>query len=139
VFGALLAMLTVALTASAQNTDPMQTLKDTLSGSGQQGGVLQGILGNGKGTGKESDRKLETPETVKPPDQSDLIERNIKTRDGRILRQFNEDPELRADDSVMIEIRSIDDICERNAQGRNPQNVVGNQNKGAAGPNGANA
>ena len=144
VFGALLVLLSVGLTASAQTTDPMQALKDSLSGGGQQGGVLQGILGNGTGTGKKSDKKLENPETVQPPDETDQIQRNIKTRDGRILRQFNEDPELRADDSVMIEMRSIDDVCSHNNLGLLPQNGNGNQNNapngvpGAPGANGAN-
>src|ERR1700690_415030 len=121
-FGALLVLLSVGLAASAQTNDPMQALKDTLSGGGQ-GGVLQGILGNGNGSGKQSDKKLENPDTVQQPqDDSDQIQRNIKTKDGRILRQFNEDPELRADDSVMIEMRSIDEICSRNTMGLLPQN-----------------
>jgi protein involved in polysaccharide export with SLBB domain len=132
-------MLSVGLSASAQTTDPMQALKDTLSGGGQQGGILQGVLGNGTGTGKKSDKKLETPETVQPPsDQTDLTQKNIKTRDGRILRQFNEDPELRADDTVMIEMRSIDDVCNRNNLGLIPPNGVGNQNTGLNGVNGLN-
>ena len=34
--GALLVMLSVGLSASAQTSDPMQALKDTLSGSGSR-------------------------------------------------------------------------------------------------------
>src|ERR1700677_888529 len=97
-------IFSAALTASAQTTtDPLQALKDTLGGdqtSSSGGGLLQGILGNGNQGTNKTDKKLENPETVRPPPENkDLIERDIKTRDDRILRQFNEDPELRADDS----------------------------------------
>jgi protein involved in polysaccharide export with SLBB domain len=129
-----LAALCAALAASAQTSDPLQTLKDTLSGTGQQNGVLQNVLSNTSRNGKKTDKPLDTPETVMPPeDQKDYTERNIKTRDGRILRQVNEDPELRPDDSVMIEMRSVDDICERYNLGPNApqQNNPGGQN-GAA-------
>ena len=47
------------------------------------------------------------------PNQKDITEKDIKTRDGRTLRQFNEDPELRPDDSVTIELRAVDDVCVR--------------------------
>jgi len=43
---ALLVLISSALTASAQNSDPIQALKDTLSGGDQGGGLLQGVLGN---------------------------------------------------------------------------------------------
>src|SRR5580658_10046084 len=140
-FGAMLVMLSVGLPASAQtNSDPLQALKDTLSGgSSQQGSILQGVLGDTSGTGKKSDKKLESPETVQPPSIEDMTERNIKTRDGRILRQMNEDPELRADDPVMIEIRTIDDVCDHNNAGLPPQNGVNNQNNPPNGANGATA
>src|SRR5580658_9069600 len=105
-FWAFLVMFSAGLTASAQTTsDPLQALKDTLTGGDQQGSILQGVLGNGNGTGKKTDKKLESPETILPPANEDLTEKNIKTRDGRILRQLNEDPELRADDTLMIEMR----------------------------------
>ena len=51
---------------------------------------------------------MPTPERSK-----DITRPRIKTRDGRILRQFDEDPELRADDTVMIEMTPVDDICNR--------------------------
>jgi protein involved in polysaccharide export with SLBB domain len=138
-FAALLIALSAALAASAQTSDPLQTLKDTLSGSGQQSGVLQDVLSNSSRNGKKTDKRLDTPETVQPPqDQKDYTERNIKTRDGRVLRQFNEDPELRPDDSVMIEMRSVDDLCERYNLGPNTaqQNNANNQ---PGSLNGANA
>ncbi len=137
-FGALLLMLSVGLTASAQTTDPMQALKDTLSGSGQQGGILQGIIGGENGTGKKTDKKLENPETIQPPENQDFIQKNIKTRDGRILRQVNEDPELRPDDTIMIELRTIDEVCKRNNNGFLPPNMAGNQLNAPGGLNGVN-
>jgi len=91
----LLLLVSAALTASAQSDDPLQAIKDSLTGGGGQdnGGLLQGVLGNGSQNGvKKTDKKLENPETVYPPTNQDFTERNIKTRDGRILRQFNEDP-----------------------------------------------
>jgi protein involved in polysaccharide export with SLBB domain len=134
--GASLIALSAALTASAQSgEDPLQALKETLSGD-QQNGALQDVLGNTSRTGKKTDKKLESPETVRPPqDQKDIVERNIKTRDGRTLRQLNEDPELRPDDSVMIEIRSVDDICERYNLGPNSfqQNGNGGQSSSSGG------
>ena len=54
------------------------------------------------------------PETVQPRRRSDGIRTGSerrKTPDGRILRQSNEDPELRADDSVLIEMVPLDDMC----------------------------
>ncbi|HEX4153896.1 MAG TPA: SLBB domain-containing protein [Steroidobacteraceae bacterium] len=112
---AFLALSWLPLAGSAQSTqDSLQALKDTL-GNGQQSGVLQDILGGGTQNGKKTEKKLETPETVRPPPENNqpIIDRDIKTPDDRFLRQMNQDPELRAGDSVMIEVRSIDEVCER--------------------------
>ena len=54
--GALLVMLSVGLTASAQTQDQLQALKDTLSPDSQSS-ILQGVLGKGDGTGKKTDNK----------------------------------------------------------------------------------
>ena len=96
ILGVFAVIFSAALTASAQTTtDPLQALKDTLGGD-QQGGVLQDILGQGQNNDKKTDKKLESPQSVMPaPNQKDITEKDIKTRDGRTLRQFNEDPELR--------------------------------------------
>ena len=143
--GALLVLLSFGLTASvrSQNSDPIQALKDSLSGDQQGGGLLQGILGNGNGTNKKTDQKLQTPETIQTQSDrtNDLYDKfnGQKTRDGRILRQMNEDPELRADDTVLIEMNSVDDICTRygNGPGAQTTNNPNNPNP-AAGPAGAN-
>jgi protein involved in polysaccharide export with SLBB domain len=143
VLSASLLLFTAVLTASAQNSDPIQSIKDALTGGGQEGGLLQGVLGNGAQGAKKTDKKLENPETVVPPPNQDFTQRDIKTRDGRVLRQFNEDPELRADDAVMIEIRPIEEVCQRfnlgpNAIQNNGQNPVNPANP-AISANGANS
>src|ERR1700688_4069287 len=108
--GAVLLVLSMGLAASAQTptADQLQALKDL--SPDQQNAILQGIKGNG--TGKKTDPRLKTPETVLQ--STDLSDNAKKTRDGRILRQSDEDPELRADDTVVIEMTSLDDICNRN-------------------------
>jgi polysaccharide biosynthesis/export protein len=108
-----------AVAAHGQTEDPLQALKDSLSGD-QSGSLLQGVLGKGDGTGKKTDKKLESPETVQSRSEQsakDLLDKSsrTKTRDGRILRQGDEDPELRADDTVLIELTPVEDICARYA------------------------
>jgi polysaccharide biosynthesis/export protein len=137
---ALLVLLSIGLTASAQNQseDPMQALKDVLS-QGQQGSVLQDVL-KGNGTGKKTDQKLNTPETTqqkRDQNTTDLFEKanKEKTRDDRVLRQLNEDPELRADDTVLIDMASLGDICVRfGLGGPNSSNAPNSNNL----PNGSN-
>jgi polysaccharide export outer membrane protein len=147
ILGVLAVIFSAALTASAQTTtDPLQALKETLGGD-QDNSALQGILGQGQNSDKKTDKKLENPQTVMPPmNQKDITEKNIKTRDGRILRQLNEDPELRPDDSVMVELRSVDDVCVRYNLGPEAlQNaaIAANQNIPSSGgplaPTGVNA
>jgi len=136
---AALVVLSIGLSASAQtqNSDPIQALKDSLT-QGDQGSILQGVLGNGTndGSDKKTDKKLQNPETMQPKTNEDLLEKNIKTRDGRILRQMNEDPELRADDLVVLEVRTIDDICDHATQMPNSLNNGNNQNGLPGGTNG---
>jgi polysaccharide biosynthesis/export protein len=142
---ALLVLLSVGLSASVQSQteDPIQALKDSLT-QDSQGSVLQSVLGKGDGTGKKTDQKLNSPETVqaKSKQQLDLLDNanKGKTRDGRILRQSNEDPELRADDTVLIEMTSVEDICTRSENGSGVLNSGNGANPGggANGANGAN-
>jgi polysaccharide biosynthesis/export protein len=143
---ALLVFLSLSLTASvhSQTEDTIQALKDSLSQGGSgQGSILENILGSGKGTKNKTDQKLETPETVQQKrDQStDLLERanKEKTRDDRILRQSNEDPELRADDTVLIDVTSLDDICTRFGLGLIGPNSNNGPNSGTGGPGNNNA
>ncbi len=134
--GALLVMLSVGLTASAQTQDQLQALKDTLSPDSQSS-ILQGVLGKGDGSGKKTDSKLKTPETVSPnPEETkDFIRRNQKTRDGRILRQYDEDPELRTDDTVMVEMILLEDLCNRIGFAPGGQNYNGNNPNAGPGAN----
>jgi protein involved in polysaccharide export with SLBB domain len=120
-----LVLLSIGLTASAQNQsdDTLQTLKNSMSPD-QQSSILQSILGKEGGSTK-TDAKLKTPETVQPKTDQErqlLNEKNEKTRDGRILRQSNEDPELRADDTVVIDATPLEDVCSRYGFGAGGQN-----------------
>src|SRR5271156_5068176 len=109
--GGLVLALSLGLAASAQtpSADQLQALKDSLSPD-QQSSILQGVLGKGNGTGKKTDEKLKTPETVQP--SLEMLEKPKKTRDGRFLRESDEDPELRADDTIMVEMTTLEDICK---------------------------
>ncbi len=143
--GALAALLAVCLAGSTQSqnqtSDTLQALKNSLSPD-QQGSILQQVLGKGNGTGQKTDQKLETPETVrsKTSEQLDMLqkERDQKSLDGRTLRQEDEDPELRADDTVLIELISLDEVCknvfDQNGDQNNPNGVNGKN--GAAGVTG---
>ena len=116
ILGAALVVLSIGFSASvrSQASDAIQSLKDSLSGD--KSSVLQGVLGK-DGTGKKTDKKLDLPDTVQQNpkesgDEKDKIESARKkgqTLDGRILRQLDEDPELRADDSVLIEIVPLEE------------------------------
>jgi polysaccharide biosynthesis/export protein len=142
--GALFVALSIGLAAptQSQNSDTLQALKNSLSPD-QQGSILQDVLGGkSNGTGKKTDQKLDSPETVRRKNgETDLFDRekNQKTLDGRTLRQFDEDPELRADDTVLIELISNDELCNNNNQSGDLNNNNGNNAKnGVNGVNGAN-
>lgn len=130
-------LLVFGACATAQNStqdqlDALQNLPPD-----QQGTLLQNVLGGrgngGNGTNK-SDNKLNVPNSVqqKNPmqDQLDLL-RKGKTADGRTLRQPNEDPELRPDDTVLIQLTPIEEIdCSNSAV-----NASANSNSGMSGNN----
>lgn len=134
VLWALLLLLSIGLSASAQNNtaDQLQALKDTLSPD-QQNSILQSVLGKGNGTGKKTDTKLKNPETIQPPNETLENFTKGKTRDGRILRQPGENPELRPDDFVLIEMHSVDELCARNRLLIAGQNNPNGTPSGAAG------
>jgi len=106
------ALLVVGLVSSAHTQTPeqLQALKDNLTPE-QQNALLQNSQGKGDGTGKTTDKKLNTPDTAVPntrdsTSQSEQIKKR-ETFDGRILRQYDENPELRADDMVLIELTPL--------------------------------
>jgi protein involved in polysaccharide export with SLBB domain len=86
--------------AQTSSTDALRALKNLPQDQ------LQTLIGNGDNTDKKTDSKLSTPETVQSRAAQDELdaEHLSKSVDGRTLRQAYEDPELRADDSVLIEL-----------------------------------
>jgi polysaccharide biosynthesis/export protein len=79
----------------------------------QQDSLLQSVLGKGDGTNnKKNDSELNMPETVERKNDrtgaTDKGAKSDKTIDGRTLRKSDEDPELRADDSVLIDLTPIE-------------------------------
>jgi len=144
--GAAALVLSIGLVsiAQTQTQDTLQALKDSLSPD-QQSSILQNVLGKGDGTGKTTNKKLDMPETMmeKTNEEKQPIHRikKVETYDGRILRQMDEDPELRADDSVIIDLTPIEqagpDLINGNQDNGNG-NGNGNGNNGANG-GGANA
>jgi polysaccharide biosynthesis/export protein len=109
--------LVIGTVAGAQvpSQDPLSALKNL--SPDQQQALLQSVLGNGDGTTKKNDSKLNTPETVERDERlGDQIKdaKKGKTLDGRILRQSDEDPELRADDTVLIDLTPIELVGTNN-------------------------
>jgi polysaccharide biosynthesis/export protein len=142
-FGAVLVLMLFSALAAAQNTtaDTLDQLKNGIP-QDQQDQLLQGLLGKGDigGTGKKTDNKLAMPNTVESTRaQSDLMDiaKRQKTLDGRVLRQPNEDPELRADDTVLIELTPIEDLdCTNNGLNEAANNANGSGTNGNANNNG---
>jgi polysaccharide biosynthesis/export protein len=135
--GLTLALLVFGTISVAQTptSDPINALK-SLS-SDQQDSLLQSVLGKSDGTGKKTDPRLNTPDTMQQRNgqMTDLQGKTIvrKTADGRILRIPDEDPELRADDTVLIDLTPIE--LARKTDATNSAN--GNNTSG--GGNAANA
>jgi len=139
--GAAAALLAVGLasTAQTQTADPLQALKDNLSPD-QQSSIMQSVLGKGDSSGKKTEKKLDTPDTMLDSEKTNEAKqpirriKKVETYDGRILRQMDEDPELRADDTVLIDLQPFgqagtDEGGQNNAGG----------NGGVSGANGAGA
>ena len=127
-------------------SDQLDQLKQNLSPEQQQ--ALQGAIGGtGAGGAIKTDPRLSMPNTVFPPNgQMGLypqVKKPRKTADDRILREFNEDPELRADDTVLIDLTPIEDLdCYLLRRPINPNNPNANNpdnaNLGNPGDNGLN-
>jgi protein involved in polysaccharide export with SLBB domain len=138
--GALLVVLLSIGAASAQNQsdETLQALKDSVP-QDQQNSILQQILGK-DGIGNNSqktDKQLSTPQTVQPGtnQQRDSIDiKDQKTSDGRVLRQLNQDPELRLDDTVLIDLIPLEEICGNRALAGQQNGNAGNNPSGP--PNG---
>src|SRR5271155_4253214 len=121
-FWALPLVFSLALSASGQNSpmDQVQALKDSIP-QDQQDSILQGILGKGSTSGKKTDQKLKTPETINQKPGQEEKGKKKETFDERVLRQNEEDPELRPDDTVMLELTPLEDMCRGLPVGPNAQ------------------
>jgi polysaccharide biosynthesis/export protein len=114
-FAAAIILVLIGALAGAQSPsstpDPLSLLKGL--SQDQQDALMQSVLGTGNGTTKKTDSQLSTPETVqKKNDRTggmglDTPDRN-KTLDGRNLRRTDENPELRAGDTVLIDLTPIE-------------------------------
>jgi hypothetical protein len=137
---ALLAILVGAVAlAQTPTSDQLNALKNMPKD--QQDALIQSVLGKSDGTGTKTDSKLNTPETVQPKtDQSNELLNKLKkgkTLDDRTLRQPNENPELRPDDTILIDLTPIDryrDVNSNYPNGANPNgNDSGNNGLGVNG------
>jgi polysaccharide export outer membrane protein len=104
-------LILIGAGVAAQTPSPSQDQLNILKNltQDQQDALLQSVLGKGDGTNKKTDSQLESPETVeKRNDRTGELEKEQikkdKTIDGRTLRKSDEDPELRADDYVLIDL-----------------------------------
>jgi protein involved in polysaccharide export with SLBB domain len=134
--GLALVLLVTGTIAGAQtstsSSDPMSALKN-LSGD-QQDSLLQSVLGKTDGTGRKVDPRLAEPDSqLKNSQMTDRQGKPFvrKTADGRILRIQDEDPELRADDTILIDLTPLEFNHKDN--GANNANGGGSAGANAAG------
>jgi protein involved in polysaccharide export with SLBB domain len=104
--------------AVAQTPTPDQLNAFKSLSPDQQQSILQGVLGNSDSSSKKTDSNLSSPETVEQKnsrlgDRERETERG-KTIDGRTLRRSSEDPELRADDYVLIDLTPVELVGPEN-------------------------
>jgi polysaccharide export outer membrane protein len=125
--GLALVLLVAGTIAGAQTStstsDPVSALKN----------LSESVLGKTDGTGRKIDPKLATPDSeLKNLQTLDRQGKPIvrKTADGRILRIQDEDPELRADDTILIDLTPLE--FSRKDNGANDAG-----SGGSAGSNGA--
>jgi polysaccharide biosynthesis/export protein len=107
----------------------------------QQDALMQSLLGKGDETNKKSDSQLQSPETVQKKNdrtgETDKGPNSDKTKDGRTLRNSDEDPELRADDTVLIDLTPIEvdkdgNLIVHNSGNQTGGSVSANANSSAA-------
>ena len=143
---ALVLAIGLASIAHPQTPEQLQAMKDNLTPE-QQNALLQNGLGKSDGTGKTTDKKLATPDNssngTDSTRQTDQTKKH-ETFDGRILRQFDENPELRAGDMVLIDLAPLygedgSPIVQNNSGGNNGGNANrNNANNNNNGDNGNN-
>ncbi len=112
----------VAALAQSPTPDQINAFKNLPAD--QQSAILQS-MGKGSSGSSQTDTKLSNPQTVRPPpDQTLEMLKENKTRDGRNLRQPDEDPELRADDTVLIDLTPVEEPSVRGSPGEMGNNRV---------------
>ena len=105
------ALVLASASTSAQVPTPEQLNALKTLPADQQQQLIQSVLGKNDGTNRKVDPKLDMGD--RNDEQNDRLrelqeaEKN-KTVDGRMLRRSREDPELRAFDSVLIDLTPYD-------------------------------
>jgi polysaccharide export outer membrane protein len=149
-FGVLLAVAAVTITASAQspsNSDQSNQFKNL--SQEEQDTLMQSVLGKTDSNGRKVDPKLSTPQTVRPKSDdegssdADAMDkyRAGKTRDGRTLRMPDQDPELRANDTILIDLTPVhlyDSNTSGNGNNGNNANNANNSNSASNDSNNSN-
>jgi protein involved in polysaccharide export with SLBB domain len=111
-------LVSLGTLAGAQTPTPDQLDAFKSLSPDQQQALIQSLLGKGGGgTVRKTDSKLSTPETVERNDRLGELEKESKkdkTIDGRMLRKPDEDPELRAGDSVLIDLTPVELVGKDN-------------------------
>lgn len=106
-------LISLATIAGAQTPTPDQLDAFKTLSPDQQQALIQSLLGKGEGGSsatRKTDSKLGNPETVQRNDRLGEFEqeKKDKTLDGHTLRRADEDPELRAGDSVLIDLTPVE-------------------------------
>jgi polysaccharide biosynthesis/export protein len=133
--GVAITLILIGAVVVAQTPTPTQDQLNIFKSlpQDQQDALMQSVLGKGSGSQKKSYTQLDSPETVKKNDRTgarEQEENNDKTKDGRTLRQSDEDPELRAGDSVLIDLTPV----ELDKDGNLIVHSTGNQTPGSSTP-----
>ena len=133
--GVAIALISIGAVVGAQTPVPTQDQLNIFKSlpQDQQDALMQSVLGGkGDSTNKKTDSQLDSPETVQKKNdrtgepQQDK-NKSQKTVDGRTLRNSDEDPELRADDTVLIDLTPV----ELDKDGNLIVHNTGNQPSGA--------
>ena len=118
----LIGSLGIVASAQTPTSDQLNALKNLPQD--QQDALLQSLSGKG-GNAIKTDPKLNVPQTIErksdqPMDRQGNYVRE-KTRDGHSLRVPDEDPELKADDTVLIDLTPYD-VTHRKYNRKNGSN-----------------